>query len=984
MDTLMIAIESTSKDASKQVDTLVTKLGELQTALKNVSDQSKKLSDLSSSIKTVTSSSSVKSVSKDLGTVSDQLQNLGLSMSDLGNPTKTVESADSITKKYKTSIGQLVEISEKEVAGNQRVKVTLTEVADETKKSVSAFDLLQSKLSGTILKTKLFVSGLTGLVKGVVYFTQKAADYEESLNLFTVTMGDQAKQGVKWLEKFSNALYLDPTEVMQYMGSFNSLIKGLGTASDKSYLMSKNLTQLTYDLASFKNIKPEVAFQKLQSAISGEIEPLRNVGVALSENTLQELAYSLGLEANVRDLTEAQKAQLRYIQIMKSSTEWQTDMGRTLTTAAAALRILRQEFTVLSRAIGRVFIPIIMAAAPYVVALSQVLTDLANRLASLLGYEIRTPDYSKLTDGLKDLSTGVSDIGDAANKTKKQLNTMLAPFDELNVVQEKVEKTGSGLGNSLLGGDLGLDLPEYDALAKLTGDMEERVKKAKENLNDIKYIALGIGAAIGLWKLANFISDIQNATGLTKLLKKAVLGIGLITVGITLGKIGDQDIKNKDSFLKGIGEQLGGSLAFGAGVWLLTGNLKIGLIVAGIDLAFRGVQTMMDSDNFLAGLAETLGGIFIASGSTFSLLKGSGLLLKTNLTVTLAVTAFIVWAAVFEEINKLKEMEPTLEEISNAINEIFGGIPYAVVDSIFDAKDSIVGFFDDLNTNISTTWENITTDISNKWDTFWVTIGNTFDDQKQQWSDNWSNFKDSANTIWNIMTSDVETSWDTFWVNAGNTLDKNKESWSTKFTEIKENISTTWSDTWTNVSDTISTKWTSAKKWFSDNFGTKEDWQKKFGTILDGAASVLENLKTKFESWTAKIKLPSFYWDGNDGFSASGTIKKILETLNLPTSIPKLKVKWYEQGGFPSAGDLFFANENGVPEMVGRIGNQTAVANNDQITKSLTTALLSAISQYSPSDKKSTTVIYIGANKVFEGYGDYVNDENDRYGVIRV
>ena len=70
--------------------------------------------------------------------------------------------------------------------------------------------------------------------------------------------------------------------------------------------------------------------------------------------------------------------------------------------------------------------------------------------------------------------------------------------------------------------------------------------------------------------------------------------------------------------------------------------------------------------------------------------------------------------------------------------------------------------------------------------------------------------------------------------------------------------------------------------------------------------------------------------------------------------------------------------------MVGRIGNQTAVANNDQITKSLTTALLSALSQYSPSDKKSTTVIYIGANKVFEGYGDYVNDENDRYGVIRV
>ena len=76
------------------------------------------------------------------------------------------------------------------------------------------------------------------------------------------------------------------------MGSFNSLVKGLGVAEEKSYLMSKNLTQLTYDLSSFKNLDFDTAFRKLQSAMSGEIEPLRNVGVALSQATLQQLAYS--------------------------------------------------------------------------------------------------------------------------------------------------------------------------------------------------------------------------------------------------------------------------------------------------------------------------------------------------------------------------------------------------------------------------------------------------------------------------------------------------------------------------------------------------------------------------------------------------------------------------------------------------------------------------------------------------------------------
>ena len=69
-----------------------------------------------------------------------------------------------------------------------------------------------------------------------------------------------------------------------------------------------------------------------------------------------------------------------------------------------------------------------------------------------------------------------------------------------------------------------------------------------------------------------------------------------------------------------------------------------------------------------------------------------------------------------------------------------------------------------------------------------------------------------------------------------------------------------------------------------------------------------------------------------------------------------------------------------LPEMVGRIGNQTAVANNDQITASMTNALLSALNQYDFGGGKSPTTIYIGNRKVYEGYGDYVADENDRYG----
>lgn len=956
MDTLMITIESASKDASGQVDNLITKLNNLQTALKNVSNQSKNLSSLSTAIKSVGSSPTVKSLSKDYGTLSEQLQNFGLNMKDLGDPIKTIETADSVTKQYKTSMGQLVTVFEKTNTSGKSVKATLTEVGNSTKKNSSAFDLLQSKISGTILKTKLLVSGLKSIVTSIVSLVEKAADYEESLNLFTVTMEDNAKQGVEWIEKFSNALYLDPTEVMQYMGSFNSLIKGLGTANDKAYLMSKNLTQLTYDLASFKNIKPETAFEKLQSAISGEIEPLRNVGVALSENTLQELAYSLGLEANVRDLTEAQKAQLRYIQIMKASSEWQTDMGRTLVTPANALRVVRQEFTMVARAIGRVFIPIVMAAVPYVIALSQVLTDLANRLASFLGYKIADVDYSGLTSGLDDISAGISDIGDAADKTKKQLNTMLAPFDELNVVQEKVKKSSSGL-DGLSGGDLGLDLPEYDALAGLTEEMDKRIEKAKENLNTIRNIAIGIGAAIGLWKIADFIDDINKSTALAKGLKEAIVGVGLIAGGIFLSMAGDKNVQNPETFWKGVAEQLGGALMKGAGTYLLTKNIGVSLIVSGVSLAFSGQATMNSGDarGFWTGLGERLTGIGLTAGGAFAATH--------SVTVTLGVTAIITWGTVIEDIKELIELKPSLEELEYGIGHAFDDVPVlgATIEFLSDK-------FADAILNMKTKYQLFKGDI----EVIGTGIQNGWDSLKTGWEK--TTDKISERTM--DMKDAIGRNWNELWEGVGTTISNAKTDIETKWTNLKDSAG----ETFENIKTGITTKWTDAKDWLTTNIGDKSFWSKKFGDILSGAGDVLENLKTKFENWKAKLKAPHLTWD-SDGWKATGMLKKVLSALNLPTTLPKLKVDWYKDGGFPTSADLFFANENGIPEMVGRIGNQTAVANQDQITTSITNALLQALNQYDfGNNQPNRIVVNIGGKKIYDGYGDYINSETDRYG----
>ncbi|NLM43885.1 MAG: hypothetical protein GX201_07740, partial [Clostridiales bacterium] len=121
------------------------------------------------------------------------------------------------------------------------------------------------------------------------------------------------------------------------------------------------------------------------------------------------------------------------------------------------------------------------------------------------------------------------------------------------------------------------------------------------------------------------------------------------------------------------------------------------------------------------------------------------------------------------------------------------------------------------------------------------------------------------------------------------------------------------------------------------------DFKKIFENLIKEGKETLKELKEYFENWTAKIKLPHFSWDYNNGFKASGIVKTVLETLKLPTTIPKLKVEWYATGGFPTTGQLFIAREAG-PELVGTMGNRTAVVNNEQIVEAVSQGVFEAVS----------------------------------------
>lgn len=967
MDTVHIEIESTMKDSTSSIDTLITKLNNLKTSISNVVKESQKLTEFRNNIKSASSIPNIKTSGgsskgrtpaapkapfAEYGSLQSQLKALDVNL-DTSTAVSSIKTLNSEITKYKTNTGQLVTVNKKVKNGLEGVKVSVRDLNKEVDKGNDSWNVFTKGLTGVITKAGLLYTGIKSIVGKLGDFVDNAATYEEALNLFSVTMGEYAKEGIAWIERFSNALFLDPTNVMQYMGSFNSLIKGLGVGSRNAYLMSQNLTQLVYDLASFKNLSFEESFLKIQSAISGEIEPLRNVGVALSQNTLQELANELGIKKRVAEMSEAEKAQLRYIQILKSTSDWQTDMGRTLLTPANALRVLKEQFTLLAKAVGQVLIPILMKALPFVMAVTQALTDLAKKLANALGYEITDVDYTRTFDSM---ITGIGDVGDEASKTAKKLNTMLAPFDELNVVQNKSKSASAGVGS--VGGDLGVDLPMYDALANLTKEFAKGVDEAKQKLKDmLPIIATVTAALVTMWsinKIAVFVNSLMT-------IGKAFKGISTVITTIKSLPIFASLSEAVSGIALGISSWINGTATFSEAISFIAPYLAtfaqviggIAAVILGISRTISGIKKLIEGDTF-KGILRVIEGI------------------------ALVVTGIAI---------------------------LLGGWVVAIVAGVVAAVAYVIEYWEQIKVFFADLWANITEGFSNFWNgivEIFSVVGNWFNDNV-------------IKPIKNFFSPLIE--W---------------------FTKLFKSIAQTASDIWYNITGIISgvveviqLVWGVVATWFDENViqPVKNFFEPMWEGLITGAKAAWEGIKrvfstvanffkTTFEkAWSGVKTIFSIGGKIFDGIKEGITeafktiVNAIIKGINKVIAIPfkginsaltkirdinilgvepfKDKIKpisipeipTFATGGYPDSGDLFFANENGIPEMVGRIGNQTAVANNDQIETSLTNALLYALDKSgSGRNNPSRIVVNIGNRKVYEGVGEHIDGENDRYG----
>lgn len=544
--------------------------------------------------------------------------------------------------------------------------------ADEMQKVSNGFSAFPSKIQKLITSTEKynasarkattttgkFTSGLKALNVAAVAITfrkighfiaqavTESNKYQEDLNLFTVALGQYADEAKEYAEYVSDIMGIDPAQWLRNQGIFNTLLTGFGDTAERAQLMSQNLTQLGYDLSSYANIPIEEAMLKLQSGISGELEPLRRLGYDLSQAKLQQTALNLGIKESVANMTQAEKAELRYYAIMTQVTTAQGDMARTLEAPANQLRILQAQLTQAARAIGNIFIPALNAILPYAIAVVQVIREIANALANLAGFKLTEVDYSGVNSAAVGAGSLADNLDDAAGAAKK-LKQYTAGFDELNVF---APNTGSGSGAGAGGaGGFDFDLPTYDFLGDAVQTRIGEIKKMIEDtLAEITTIVSGFMLAVGA---------ILVVTGVNIPLGVGLMAAGAVGLAATVGLNWTAMSSELASTLALITGVVGGFLlALGAIMAFSGANLPLGIALmalGGASLVTAAVINWHNSDRHLTDALTTLTGVLagasLAVGAMLAftgVATGLGIALMAVGAVTLVSAAALNWNSI--------------------------------------------------------------------------------------------------------------------------------------------------------------------------------------------------------------------------------------------------------------------------------------------------------------------------------------------------
>ena len=463
-------------DVSEPTNLFVQSIGRLASAGNKTSQTAGQLQNLAQETKKFFKvMENAPKISENTIRMTEALAQLASAGGKVNSATNSISKAFSKLSSSTLSLGNLV-------------SKTASKIGSGIKAIIGWFQRLGSDSSG--LKTASF--NLSALFKtaigfkaiqGLVDFGRSAVDLGSQIteveNVVDVSFGSMSDKAYQFASTAKEQFGLSELAAKTYSGTMMAMLKSSGVAQNAASDMSITLAGLAGDMASFFNLDTDVAFQKIRAGISGEIEPLRQLGINMSVANMEAYALSQGITTSYNAMTQAEKAILRYNYLMSVTSDMQGDFARTAGTWANQVRLLTLNFQSLSAVIGQGLIAGILPAIQALNALMSKLMQAANVFRNfmyvLMGKKLKG-SQSGVSDVVSDLggiqtagddaSSGLDDATSSAKKLKKALSVL--PFDQLNQLADNSDN--SGTASKSLGSGLG-DLA--DSFAGIQDSLDE-------------------------------------------------------------------------------------------------------------------------------------------------------------------------------------------------------------------------------------------------------------------------------------------------------------------------------------------------------------------------------------------------------------------------------------------------------------------------------------------------------------------------------
>ena len=621
---------------------------------------------------------------------------------------------------------------------------------------------------------------------------------------------------------------------------------------------------------------------------------------------------------------------------------------------------IKESFGQAVTTIGTVFLPLLNRVASMLASIAAWANRVAQAIANVFGKKL-TPSTAAVAAGAGSAADSFEDMEEAAQgagSAAKEAARSVLSFDVLNKLSDNSSASGSGSGSQAAaagGGDtLGGFSMEEDEAAESSTKLEKALQRVKDLIASINFEPLraaaarvreafsGLADVIGgalSWAFDNVLTPLAHWTiedALPAWFEYLASVIDLVTAAI----------KAAEPFFKKLWEKFLQPLAEWAGDVAVGYFKDMAEVIGGLADVLSGTTSFKDFLDTLTPMKELLGGISVAVLAVFGgMTLANGIFKTVKTTVGLVTSAFtlltnpITWvviaiaAAIAIGVELYKNWDTVKEKISAAwdkIKEKFAQGKQELQTDIENIKAYFAG--------LSAKWEGIKAALAEKWDA----IKAKFAEGKQQLQNDIENIKAyfaGLSAKWEGIKAAISEKWDAL----KEKFNEGRDAINGVIKSIKsffEGLKTKWESIKTSISEKIDEL---KQKWeeFKDNFSAVKD------AVVGFAESLLAGVTAPFSSIVALV----------DGISSACStavswVQSVLGAGGYADQFYESNIAaggglWngiYASGGWPSVGEIFVAREAG-PEMVGTIGGNTAVANNDDIVEAVSRGVATAVAQ---------------------------------------